>query len=524
MPEIANLFPTKQKCFYLTSRKIQLYNMRMIINKIKNTIKEHQLIEYGDYVILGLSGGPDSVCLFHALFTLREELGIELYAVHLNHQFREEAAIDQKYVENLCKEYGIPCHSFKEDVNNAAKTQGISGEEAGRNLRYQCYSKVAQQIRQKINPSASIKIAVAHNLNDQAETLLMRIIRGSGVDGLSGMEYSRKGLDNSMIIRPLLEISRDEIEKYCKNENLNPRIDHTNELPLYTRNKIRLNLIPYIQENYNPNVIEALNRLSKIAREDKHYIYEIVDSVIRNHAKIKLKGANEAIATIPLKILQEQHIAIRHRILMNLLGAIGLKQNITSGHLAAADSILLEGRTSSMTDFPEDYRIKITYGIVEIYKKKDFELKSLYVLIDLKSLPQNIQVSQYEELTAKLIRKNSATTTKSTIDYCHELLGDDWEKNRFVALDYDEIALRRKTPVLRNRLQGDWIRPKGMSGKKKIQNFFVDCKIPREERDDVPLLCLGTEVVWVVGQRISENYKINDETENILLLEYKNKL
>ncbi|MEL7658659.1 MAG: tRNA lysidine(34) synthetase TilS, partial [Bacillota bacterium] len=228
----------------------------MITEKVKTTIVNNSLIEKGEHIVIGLSGGPDSVCLFHILYRLKDDFDISLHAVHINHGLRPGAADeDQKYTEALCADYQVPCHSFSFDVNGIAKEAGISSEDAGRQVRYRSFFEVALEIERKTG--RSVKIAVAQNRNDQAETILMRILRGTGTDGLCGIEYLRKEKGKGTIIRPLLDISREEIEEYCRENHLNPQIDLTNLKPIYTRNKIRLELLPYLRDNFNTNITAA---------------------------------------------------------------------------------------------------------------------------------------------------------------------------------------------------------------------------------------------------------------------------
>ncbi|WP_051280744.1 tRNA lysidine(34) synthetase TilS [Anaerovorax odorimutans] len=457
------------------------YNKIMIIEKVKNTILNNGLLEKGEHIVIGLSGGPDSVCLFHVLNEIREEFNITLHAVHVNHQFRPGAAEeDQNYVELLCKKYDIPCYSFTYDVNKIASDEGISGEEAGRNVRYKSFYKIANKIN-----SQKVKIAVAQNLNDQAETLLMRIIRGTGTDGLSGIEYMRSGEGGFSIIRPLLDISRKEIEEYCAVNNLNPRIDHTNLQAIYTRNKVRLELIPYIEENFNKNIMLALNRLANIAKEDKEYIYSVVDKIIEKYAKQN----EENLISIDLNILKNLYPAVRNRVIIRLFKKIGLIQDISAVHLKAAENILEEAKTSSSVDFPNDYGIRISYGNAELYKKNDDK-------------------DNYYEL-------NGYLKSKILMDLKNICLNENTQ-----AFDYDKIKNSGCKLILRTRKQGDYICPKGMKGTKKLQDFFVDAKIKKERRDFIPLVCLGSEVIWIIGYRISENYRLKEETAHILLLEY----
>jgi tRNA(Ile)-lysidine synthase len=298
-----------------------------IADKVKKTISNNGLIQKGEHIVIGLSGGPDSVCLFHILYRLAEELDIRLHAVHINHGLRPGAADeDQRYAEALCEEYRIPCYSFSFDVNRIAKEQGISSEDAGRQVRYRSFFEVADRIAEETGES--VKVAVAQNMNDQAETVLMRIIRGTGPDGLAGIADLRSEKKKGLVIRPLLVVPREEIEAYCINNNLNPRTDLTNLEPVYTRNRIRLELIPYLCENFNPNITAALSRLSRIAKEDRDYFGGKADAIIAEHVVFMEEGQDgmPCRAAVPLAVICGAHPAIRHRLIIKLFESIGLRR------------------------------------------------------------------------------------------------------------------------------------------------------------------------------------------------------
>lgn len=481
----------------------------MITERVKNTIINNHLIEKGEHIVIGLSGGPDSVCLFHILCRLREELGIRLYAVHINHGLRPGAADeDQKYTEDLCARNQVPCRTFSFDVKRIARESGTSSEDAGRQVRYQSFFEVAAQIENETG--GSVKIAVAQNMNDQAETVLMRILRGTGTEGLVGIEYLRTE-KNRGIIRPLLDVSRAEIESYCKENGLDPRIDLTNLEPIYTRNKIRLELLPYLSENYNGNIVAALNRLSRIAKEDKDYFGGLTDTILEKHAVFKDKEH----ASFPLDILRGEHPAIRHRIILKLFESIGLSKDISSVHLEQADRLLKEGRTSSAADFSAGYALGISYNTVEFYKKEEKDDPEFEYEINMEGVTEISELNAV--LGVKILRR------QDWADFAKRLqkVGDGICVCR---LSLDKILESGRNPVLRTRRQGDYIVPLGMQGRKKLQDFFVDEKYSRTERDRVPILCLGAEVLWVVGGRISENYKVEDRTERIISLEYSTKI
>ena len=235
----------------------------MLEEQILKTIKKYELIKNGDTIVIGVSGGPDSMALLNSLINLNEKNGLHYKIVvsHINHGIREEADSETLFVQEFCKEKQISCYVKKEKVEKLAKVQKIGTEEAGRKLRYDFFEEVAT----KENAN---KIATAHNANDNAETVLMNIIRGSGTSGLKGIEAERDG----KFIRPLIECTRNEIEEYCKEQNLKPKYDKTNMKNIYTRNKIRNILIPLIQKEFNPNIVSSLNRMSQIAKEENEYL------------------------------------------------------------------------------------------------------------------------------------------------------------------------------------------------------------------------------------------------------------
>ena len=231
-------------------------------NKILKTISEFNMFGRGDRVLAAVSGGADSVCMLHMLCALKKNLGFELACAHLNHGLRGEAAeADARFVEELCKKLGVTFYVKCVDVAELAKDCKLSTEEAGRKARYDFFNELKEA-------HGFTRIATAHNKNDNAETVLMRIIRGSGLDGLSGIPYVRE--DN--VVRPLLDVSRQEIEEYCKKYNLEYRTDTTNLENDYTRNKVRNLLIPYIEKEFNSGIIDSLNRLSKNASQDSQFV------------------------------------------------------------------------------------------------------------------------------------------------------------------------------------------------------------------------------------------------------------
>lgn len=284
--------------------------------KVLDTIKKYNLIEDGDKVILGVSGGPDSISMLDILKQIKQdgEIKFEIIVAHINHQIREEANDDEKYVKNYCEKNQIKCYIKRIDVIKYANNNKIGLEEAGRNLRYEFFDEV-------MNLENANKIAIAHNKNDKAETIIMNVLRGSGLAGLRGIEPKRE----NKFIRPIIECERNEIEEYCEENKLNPRIDKTNFINDYTRNKIRNIVLPYIKEQFNPNIIETMNRLSEVIIETDNYLKE---ETIKNYNQIKIEEKQKSII-LNLKEFNAKEILIRKKILIYTISKVlGNVQNI----------------------------------------------------------------------------------------------------------------------------------------------------------------------------------------------------
>ena len=258
----------------------------MLEEKVLKTIQRYNMLEDGDEVVIGVSGGPDSMTLLNILNNLKEKLNINLYVAHINHMIRKEADEETEYVKDFCAKINVEFFAKKVKVEEEAKKQKIGTEEAGRNIRYEFFEEVAKKI-------GANKIATAHNSNDNAETVLMNIIRGTSVSGLKGIDKVRDG----KFIRPIIECSRDEIEEYCKEQNLNPKYDKTNDENIYTRNKIRNMLIPFLKKEFNPNIVDGINRLSQIAAKEEQFINKTVE---KEFERLRISANNSG------KILQSR--------------------------------------------------------------------------------------------------------------------------------------------------------------------------------------------------------------------------
>ena len=270
--------------------------------KVMETIKKYNLINSKDKIVLGVSGGPDSIAMLDILRQIKDEMNFEMYVAHINHNIRgKEADADEEYVKKYCEKYNIKCFSKKIDVPTIAQDKKIGTEEAGREVRYNYFEEVLIETK-------SNKIAIAHNKNDKVETIIMHILRGSGISGLKGIEPKR----DEKYIRPLIECDRTEIEKYCEDNKLNPRIDKTNFENEYTRNKIRNIVIPYIKQEFNPNIIETITRLSDVIASEDRYIE---DTSIVEYKKICILESTNKIE-LKLKEFNKLDKVIQNRIIL----------------------------------------------------------------------------------------------------------------------------------------------------------------------------------------------------------------
>lgn len=295
-------------------------NSRMYNNfivKVVNTIEKYNLISNDDKLVLGVSGGPDSLSMLNVLNDIRNDeksgFHFDIVVVHVNHLIREEAEDDKNFVENFCKKINVPFYFKNVNVKKIAKENKIGTEEAGRIERYKFFDEI-------LKATDSNKIAIAHNKNDNVETMIMNLMRGSGITGLRGIEPKK-----NQLIRPLIECERYEIENYCKEKNLNPRIDKTNFENDYSRNKVRNIIIPYIKDEFNPNIIETLNRLSNLVSEEDDFLNSITQKVFN---EILICRENTQIE-LDLKKFNIQEKVIKSRLLLYTISELlGTTKNI----------------------------------------------------------------------------------------------------------------------------------------------------------------------------------------------------
>lgn len=465
------------------SERINDVSLENTINKVINTINENKMISKGDGIIVALSGGPDSICLLHVLHSLKEKYDLTIYAAHVNHMLRgDESDTDEKVCSEYCESLGIKFYSRSVDIEKMASEQGISTEMAGRDARYSFFEELMDKV-------GAQKVAVAHNQNDQAETVLMRLMRGTGIEGLVGIKPVR----DEIFIRPIINVTRAEIEKYCEVNKLPARIDKTNYEPIYSRNKVRLELIPYIEKNFNSDIITTLSRMCELIKRDEEFIQENVTKFFEKVCDIsdeKVIIYNDAFNLHPAVISR-----IIRKALLIFKGDIN---NIQSIHVDNVIKIQ-KSETGKFTVVPKGILITNVYGNIEITRQQKNKSRKL-------DMNQSVELKigdNYVENLGVIFRIRQVSNYKSM-----NFKG----KENIKYFNCDNV----KNISVRVRKDGDRFVPFGMKGSKKLKDIFMDLKVPREKRDFVPLLCFDEEISWIVGYKISDKFKVHEGVKNII--------
>ena len=459
-----------------------------ILQKVQNYLKNHNLVKPAELVLAAVSGGPDSVVMLHILRHLAQEGGFTLHVAHLNHMFRgDEAAGDADFVRALAEEYGLPVTVEAIDVPAYNATAGLSAQAAAREVRYGFLQKVARQI-------GASKIALAHHADDQAETILINFLRGAGTGGLRGITPVR----DDLFIRPLLTVRRAAIEAYCRKLELPFRTDSSNAKPVYYRNRVRLKLLPLLRREYNPGVVEAMLRQAEICRAEDDYLRERAAAY---YASIKITLPDGGIG-LSRSGLDQAPTAIQRRVLRLLWQDLtGAERDLNFTHvenLAALPGLGVGARAA----LPGGVTAVASYNSLDFYraiKQRNVAFYQHPVQIPgVTPIPATGQVLRVTRLTAEEAPAPASLPPDQAL------------------LDLAQLPAQL---YVRRRLPGDIFQPYGQSAPTKLKKFLINQKIPREKRDDLPLLCTAEEIIWVAGVRPSDKWKITNTTTQILHLQ-----
>ena len=495
-------------------------------SKVIDFIQRHSLISPGETVIVGVSGGADSVCLLHVLAKWQKELGIRLHVVHLNHQLRGmESEADVKYVSDLADSLSIPITIDRQDVAAYRTERNCSIEEAARELRYAFLGRVAREI-------GANRIAIGHTRDDHVETILMHILRGTGTSGLCGliscspMAYERLVMSSPanqstlLVIRPLLDITREETTSYCREHQLYPRIDSSNHSLSFFRNRLRLQLLPLLRQ-YNPSIDQALLRLADIAREDNAFIeqqaFGLWEAVARQENN-SIYLDKKQVVSLP--------IALQRQLLRVAVAKLaGDTRDIEASHVEAARNLLNKpvGKKLSLphgciceVDYNEFVITRFPLGIASTAEQ--YQLSSVCPFPPLPGefyikVPGKTVLPGWKVVASIVGEQVNSQSMRDTLSPSERIC-----QSNLVA-DFDLYKTGTELFV-RQRRSGDKFQPLGMNVPKKLQDFMVDTKIPRSWRDHIPIVCSPQQIIWVVGWRIDGRVNTTEASKEILRLEF----
>lgn len=491
--------------------------MNAFFYKAQKYILDNNMLPEGAHVVAGVSGGADSMCLLFVLMKLQKKLDLKLCAVHINHGIRgAEADSDERYVLDFCESHNILCKVYRANIPEVARREKLSEEEAGRKFRYESFSQALNELGWKDG-----KIAVAHNKNDVAETFLMNIFRGSGLYGLASIPPVRGN-----IVRPLLSLGRLEIEAILAEAGIHYCTDKTNFENDYTRNKLRNELIPYILENINNKAVEHIFEISGDARSMKMYLEQQGQEV--------LKTVNRSDGSLDAKRLSQMDpVLVREVLRQKINDTVGKLKDITREHIEQSAALITK---------PVGKEIHLPYGLTV---KKDYDCLRFLLAGDCsESLEKNSIFGNIDEIILEIpgntgIICSAAIPERKVIIEMQTINMEDVfpvypgdcefsvflqknqrnQENQYTKwFDYDKIKNRLK---LRRRCSGDYLISDHRGSKKLLRRLMIDEKIPKEDRDKVLLIADGSHIMWIIGGRISEAYKITSQTRKILEIKIK---
>ncbi len=474
-------------------------------NRVRDTIRRCDLLRPGDNVIIGVSGGPDSVALLHILVELTRNLGwgCGLHVAHVNHKLRgEESREDERFVRELAASLGLECTVKEVDVRGFSSDKKCSIETAARKLRYVFFEELAAKI-------SATRVAVGHTADDNTETVLHRIVRGTGLLGLGGIRPSRRlsPASKAMLVRPLLHTWRRDILSYLKEKGLEYRTDSSNLRPENLRNRIRLELLPLLEEKYNPQIKEALTRLGDIAGRSNDFLQSRIGKIVE--ANLRQDGSNAC--SFEADLLRHHPPFFQHFFLKEVFSRAGIPLGkMDYGHYNRVVEMVENDKTTyRQIELPGKYTASLE-GDMLCFKRTSTLQRTRAPLFE-PSEPVKLNVPGTTKLPGgREIRAEIIAVEADTLERFRAGKTPDEE-----LLDADKVGKRL---YIRNRMEGDRFWPLGVGGEKKLKDFLIDSKTPRWERDDIPIVTSDTHPVWVVGLRIDERAKITPETRRALKL------
>lgn len=473
-----------------------------ILDKVKETILTYKMLSKGDSVVIALSGGPDSVVALHLLKQLESQYKLKLFIGHLNHGLRGgEAFLDQKFCEELGEKLEIPVYTAKVYIKSLKKKEaGKSIEDLARRERYKFLEKLAK----KVNAS---KIVLGHTADDQVETVIMRFIRGAGTKGLSGIPPKRRLVSGIWIVRPLISVFREGILEYLRKKKILYVEDSTNKELIFFRNKIRHELLPLLSK-YNPNIKNIIQSTGTNMALINNYLEEVVEKEFR-----AISNITKDCVKVNSDKLNSCHPALSQMLICRIMKEIDPSVQLESQIVKKVLVLVGDTSGSKIINLPKGIKVSREYGKLFFSKGKRRINKKKYIAE--MALNGKTRISKRNILiTSKLCKENGSSSYLS-YEYISNL-HNIFQKKRLsfkADLDYDTLL---HPLIIRNRRLGDVFHPIGMKGTKKVKDIFIDEKVPRAYRDEIPIFVSGNEICWIVGYRIGEKFKVKLQTKRIL--------
>ena len=468
------------------------------VQQMHRFIVHHKMIVDNETVLVAVSGGADSLALLHSLHALRSQLNCQLHVVHLNHCLRPDADADADFVRQHAKHLKLPWTIQRVEIPRLVQQWKLSVEAAGRRARYQFYESVATKVN-------ATKIALGHHQDDSAETVLMNLIRGTGATGLKGIAPVR----DAKFIRPLAGFTRQQIEAFLTSIDVVPRHDITNTDTRYLRNRVRHELIPRLESDYNPNIKIGLSRTADVLRAESEYLDTVAQKALET---CRLQDPHERVVLDRIEFRQ-YHIALQRRMLRQSVSEMsGDMNDLYFAHCEKILNLIQSEASNALLALPNGLQFRRAYQQL-IFERKPVETGNfVYSIVTVGKT--SIEVLN-TEITAELGNTESPSTLALPDGRFEAIF--DYEKIRKV---FAEPSLETFPLTVRNRRQGDRFQPYGMRGTKKIKDFLIDAKVPRHERDSIPLLVCGNQILWIIGHTTSDAFKIESDTRQYLYLRY----
>ncbi|WP_134685235.1 tRNA lysidine(34) synthetase TilS [Brevibacillus migulae] len=460
-----------------------------MLARVQKQIEDERLLTAGESLVVGVSGGTDSMALLHILMSLNKQYqyGWKIHVVHVNHSFRgAESDADAEYVQTVCTEWSIPCHSFKRNVSLYMEESGLGSQEASREVRYQLYQQVAEEVGAR-------KVVLAHHGDDQVETVLFRMLRGTGIHGLAGIPLRRWLVEGKIeVVRPLLGVFRHELEEYCREAGLSPREDSSNASRKYLRNRIRLDVLPLF-EGINVRYREHILQLAKSAEIDEKYLHDASKKALQQ-VIVQQESNKISMAVQPF---QSCDLALQRRMIPLILSYLSTRAEWSSQHVEAVLRVVTGDHPSAELHLPDGVFVQRVYERISFTRG----------LPDSKSFPYCYDL---------VVPGTTMVWESGTMFHANVLQSaPEFDKLPVNAAVFDLDQLTGKLMV-RNRRAGDRLTLLGSAGSKKLKELMIDCKVPKVHRDRMPLLVAGEEIMWVPGVRRAAVAAVNQHTTRFL--------